>query len=211
MLRSSIAWIKSAEQELAGADRAYSKNLGGWERVGDIPDFPFDDFEQMQAAAAARSFNVGVDPLAAAEWSARSGSRTSRAAIALLSLLLISAGVAAVIAAFVIKDYWLLASIPVQMILFYISHPAFPLHKWATIAGAITPLLFISLLFNGQTTAATLAAYAGLTFAAVRAAAFISNSSFRKALLVDETLFLSAFNRRSCTLRNNNTGRIYTA
>jgi hypothetical protein len=202
---------KNAEQELARANTACRDNPGGWERVGEIPDFPFDDFEQMQAAAAARSFNVGVDPLAAAEWAARSGSRTSRAAIAMLSLLLVSAGAAAVIAAFVIDDYWLLATIPIQMIVFYLSHPASPLHKWVTIAGAITPLLFISLLFNGQVTAATLAAYAGLTFAGVRAAAFITNSSFRKALLANETLFLSAFNNKCCTLRNNNTGRVYTA
>ncbi len=193
------------------AKKARSEKKPERERVGDLPDFPFDDFEQMQAAAAARSFNVGVDPLAAAEWAASSGSRASRVTVALLSLLLVSACAAAVVAAFVVRDFWLLAAIPVQIILFYLSHPASPWRKWVTVAGAITPLLFISLLLNGETTAATLAAYAGLTFAAVRAAAFITNSSFRKALLADEALFLSALKNHSCTLRNNNTGRIYTA
>lgn len=179
--------------------------------MGDIAGLPFDDFEQLQAAVAARSFNVGVDPLAAAEWAASSGSRASRAAVASLSLLLVSACAAAVVAAFVVDDYWLLAAVPVQAALFYISNPASPWRRWVTVAGAITPLLFVSLLLNGEVTAATLAAYAGLTFAAVRAAAHLTNSAFRKAILADESLFLSALKNRSCTLRNNNTGRIYTA
>ena len=42
-----------------------------WEIVADIPGFPFETFDQMQAAAAIKSFNVGVDPLAAANWSSR--------------------------------------------------------------------------------------------------------------------------------------------
>ena len=182
-----------------------------WLSVADIAGFPFENFEQMQAAVAIRSFNVGVDPLAAAEWSDRFNSRASSAVIALLSVLLIAAAAAAIVAAFVMGEYWLLAAPVAQAAAFYVSHPASPIRKWVTIAGAASIAVFISFLFNQEPIAATIVAYAGLTFASVRAAGYIMNSSFRKALLSDEELFLAAYASGVCTVRNNRTERVYAA
>ena len=182
-----------------------------WQSVGDIPGFPFDTFEELQAAVRIKSFNIGVDPLAAAEWSNRFNTRLNKVAVAVLSILLIVAAIAAAIAAFIVQDYWLLAALPAQAIAFYVSHPASSLRKWATVGGAASVAVFINLLLNGYPTAATVVAYAGLTFAAVRAAGFISNSGFRKALLTDEDLFLAAYASRACSVRNNNTERVYAA
>ena len=70
--------------------------------------------------------------------------------------------------------------------------------------------MFLDLLLNGMPIAAALVAYAGLTFAAVRAAGYITNSSFRKALLSDENLFLAAYADGACTLRNNQTKQVYS-
>lgn len=181
----------------------------GWKSVEEIPGFPFETFDQMQAAVAIKSFNVGVDPLAAAEWSGRFSSTTRKTVVAGLSMLLVIAAAASVIAALATSNYWLLLAVPIQGAAFYVSHPASPIRKWITVAGALSVLLFIDLLLNGWATAATLVAYAGLTFAAVRAAGFITNSSFRKALLKDEELFLAAFASGACTLRNSRTKRVY--
>jgi len=182
-----------------------------WSNVGEIPRFPFEDFEQLRAAAAIRSFNLGVDSLAAARWSERFNTRARKAVIAILSLLLVAAGVASVIAAFLTREYWLLAATPIQAVAFYLSHPASPMHKWVTIGGAVSVAVFLDLLFNRLPIAAALVAYAGLTFAAVRAAGYITNSSFRKALLLDEKMFLEAYSGGACTLRNNQTKEVYTA
>ena len=70
-------------------------------------------------------------------------------------------------------------------------------------------IVFANLLLNHLTTAAALTAYAGLTFAAVRAAAFTVNSGFRNALLSDEALFLVAYAGGACTLRQKSTGSVY--
>lgn len=182
-----------------------------WQSVGEIPGFPFDSFEELQAAVRIKSFNIGVDPLAAAEWSNSFNTRLNKASVALLSILLIVAAIAAVVAAFVVPDYWLLAALPAQALTFYVSHPASPIRKWVTVAGAASVVVFINFLLNGYVTEATIVAYAGLTFAAVRAAGFISNAAFRKALLADEDLFLAAYASRVCTVRNNRTERVYAA
>lgn len=182
----------------------------GWESVGDIPRFPFENFEQMRSAAAIGSFNIGVDSLAAAEWSEHFNTTFKKAIIAALSILLLIAALASVVAAVLTREYWLLAAAPIQAFAFYLSHPASPIHKWVTIGGAVSVALFLDLLLNGLPIAAALVAYAGLTFAAVRAAGYTTNSAFRKALLSDEDLFLAAYANGACTLRNNQTKRVYS-
>jgi hypothetical protein len=187
----------------------WTDEQSGWETVGEIPGFPFETFEQLGAAISIRSFNIGVDSLAAAEWSERHNSKFKKAIISGLSLLLIAAAVASVVAVIMTREYWLLAALPIQALAFYLSHPASPIHKWVTIGGAVSVAVFLDLLLNGLPIAAALVAYAGLTFAAVRAAGYLSNSSFRKALLSDEDLFLAAYANGVCTLKNNQTKRVH--
>ena len=177
--------------------------------VAQIPGLPFDTFEELQTAVSKRSFSLGVDSLAAAEWLDKSDLRVKKSVVVALSLLLFVAAIAAAVAAFWIGNYWLLAAVPIQALSFYLSQPSSPIRKWITVAGAASIIVFANLLFNRTTTAATLVAYAGLTFAAVRAAAYIADSAFRKALLCDERLFLLAYDRRACTLRNNRTKDVY--
>jgi len=177
--------------------------------VADIPGFPFESFEQLQAAVAIRSFTIGVDALAAAEWADKFNTKLNRFVITALSLLLVAASLAAIAAAVIIREYLLLAALPIVGVSFYVSHPASPIRKWVTLGGAITVAAFLDLLLNGFPIAATLVAYAGLTFAAVRAAGYVSNSAFRKALLSDESLFLAAYANGVCTIRNNQTKRVY--
>lgn len=181
-----------------------------WESIGEIPRFPFEDFEQLQAAIAIRSFNIGVDSLSAAEWSEQFNTRFKKIIIGALSLLIVVAGLASIVAALITHEYWLLAAAPIQALVFYLSHPASPIHRWVTVGGAVSVAVFLDLLFNGLPIAAALAAYAGLTFAAVRSAGYITNSAFRKALLSDEQLFVAAYANSACTLRNNQTKRVYS-
>jgi hypothetical protein len=182
-----------------------------WESIGDIPRFPFEDFDELKAAVAIRSFNIGVDSLAAAKWSEQFNTKFKKAIISALSLLLVIAAVASVVVAVLTREYWLFAAAPIQALAFYLSHPASPIHKWVTIGGAVSVAVFVDLLLNGLPIAAALVAYAGLTFAAVRAAGYITNSAFRKALLSDENLFLAAYADGACTLRNNQTKVVYSA
>ena len=181
-----------------------------WESIGDIPRFPFEDFDQLEAAVAIRSFNIGVDSLAAAKWSEQFNTKFKKAIISALSLLLVIAAAASVVVAVLTHEYWLLAATPIQGLAFYLSHPASPIHKWVTIGGAVSVAVFLDLLLNGLPIAAALVAYVGLTFAAVRAAGYITNSAFRKALLSEENLFLAAYADGACTLRNNQTKRVYS-
>jgi hypothetical protein len=180
-----------------------------WRTVADIPKFPFDSFAALRGAIADRSFSLGVDSLAAARWADAHASALRRSVVAGLSVLLVAAAVAAVVAAFALGNYWLLLAPVVQVVAFYFSHPGSPASRWVTVLGAASLVVFLNLAFNRLPTAALLVAYAGLTFAVVRAASFMNNSAFRKALSSDEAAFLAAYGEHSCTLRENKTGRVY--
>lgn len=170
---------------------------------------PFQSFAELQRAYGDKKIGIGVDPLAAAEWSAAANRGMNKALIQGLSLLLVLAAGASIIVAFAVGNYWLLLALPIQALAFYGAHLDAPFRMWVTLAGVATLIIFIDLLFNQMPTAATLVAYAGLTFAAVRATSSITNSAFRKALTADEELFLEAFANRVCTVRDTKTKQVY--
>jgi hypothetical protein len=179
--------------------------------IGDIPAFPFQTFAELRKAAKDDTFSVGVDPLAAAEWSDRHSTGLKRALVSSLSILLIALAVASIVTAVWLKDYWLLAATAVMAGAFYFSNPASEYHKWVTVIGAAGIAVFIDLLLNGLVTAAIVVAYADLTFAAVRAAGFVADSGFRKHLLASESEFLTAYLARKCNVRDNKTKKMYSA
>jgi hypothetical protein len=180
-----------------------------WNTVGDIPGFPFKSFRDLQAAVAEHKVGLGVDSLAAARWSDRYASGPSKAVVGALSILILVAALAAVITSLVLRDYWLLTAAPIMGIVFYISHPSSPISKWVTIGGALSVAVFIDLLLNGFLTSAVLAAYAGLTFAAVRAAGFVAISRYRRALVQSEAEFVRAYRDGTCNIKDNKSERIY--
>lgn len=188
-------------------DRETESSL--WRSVDDIPRFPYESFSELKAAVAGRKATLGVDAVAAAQWADSSLGATKKAAVTGLSLLLVAAAIAAIAAALWTRNYWLLAALGVQAAAFFFSHPSSPFREWATLSGVASLIVFFDFLFRGWITAAVLVAYAGLTFASVRAAGFITTSAFRKALLSDEDLFLAAYRERACTVRDNESKRIY--
>jgi hypothetical protein len=177
--------------------------------VGDIPQLPVNSFAELQAAVRDRRISVGIDSLAAARWSADYGKAINRVVIAGLSLLLIGAAAASVITAVSLGSYWLLAAPAVQAVAFYVSPASFARRRWVTAGAVVSVLVLANLLLNNLTTAATLTAYATLTFGAVRAAGYVTGSGFRKALLADEELFVTAFTSGACSLREKATGQMF--
>ncbi|HWC76970.1 MAG TPA: hypothetical protein VG778_05880 [Blastocatellia bacterium] len=180
-----------------------------WNGSPETKGLPFQSFRDLTKAVEDRRFSLGVDPLAAAQWSDGHNTRPKQLVVTGLSLLLIAAATAAVVVALATRQYWLLLALPIQGAVFYVSHPASPIRKWATVGGIASVVVFANLLLNHMTTAATLTAYAGLTFAAVRAAAFTANSAFRKALLAEENLFVAAYSNGECSVRDRSSEQVY--
>jgi len=177
--------------------------------VSDIPGFPYSSFEELQQAAGRKKANIGVDPLAAAEWCAKHSTGPSKIAVTLLSFLLVAAAGAALVAALVTRDYLLIAAIPSMAVAFYFSNPGYKYHKQVSVAVAAIVAVFVDMLINGFVTPAIIAAYAALTFATVRAAGMLTNAAFRRYLLGDEASFLEAFRNGACSLRDSDTEQVY--
>jgi hypothetical protein len=177
--------------------------------VQDIPGFPYGSFAELQQAAARKKANIGVDPLAAAEWCDAHATGPARIAVPVLSVLLVAAAAAALIGGIVTRDYLLICAIPAMAVAFYFSNPGHKYHKQVTVAVAAVVAVFVDTLVNGFVTPAIIAAYAALTFAAVRAAGMLTNSAFRRYLLDDEASFFEAFRTGACSLRDNKSEQVY--
>lgn len=177
--------------------------------VREISDLPFRSFAALKEAVAGKKFSIGVDPLAAARWSAEFNAGPKKTLVSALSVLLIVAAVASVVVAIAFENYWLLLALPIQIVVFFLSNTNTSLSLWVTVAGGVSLLFFFDLLLNRLPTAATLVAYAGLTFACVRAANSVTNNAFRKALTNDEDLFVEAYLNGACTLRDTDTKEVY--
>ncbi len=174
-----------------------------------MKNLPCKNYAELQRAVAEKKFTIGVEPLVAAEWSATNNNQLNKLMIHALSILLILAALASIVVAFAVGNYWLFLALPIQALAFYVSHLDAPFKMWVTLAGVASLIIFLDFLFNQMPTAATLTAYAGLTFAAVRATNSITTSAFRKALAANEELFLEAFTNRACTIRDNKTKKVY--
>lgn len=186
--------------------------VGDSTRVADIPgDFPFKSFGGLKEALRTRAFSLGVDPLAAAEWANRFNTLFKKSLVVSFSVLLVVLAASSIVATFVTGNYWLLMAIPIMAIAFYCSHPGSPVQRWATLGGVLSVVVLVNLILTRNHTAAVLVAYAGLTFALVRAAGFINNSSFRRALMSDEAAFVAAYREGKCTLKDNESKRVYSA
>lgn len=191
-----------------GSNRASGK--GEITRVSEIPGFPFRSFNDLQAAVSEKKIDIGVNPLAAARWSDSSSTPTVRILVTSLSVLLIVAALSAVIVAIFGHLYWVAAAVPAMAITFYFSDPSSQYRKWVTIGGAASIAVFLDLLVTGLIEPALIVAYVGLTFAAVRAAGFAANSSFRRAILKDEESFVRAYCEGQCSIRDDTTKRTYS-
>jgi hypothetical protein len=172
-------------------------------------NLPVGNFQELQSAIANKRFAIGVDPLAAAEWSASQATKFKKFFVSMLSILLVLAAIAAIVVAIFTQNYWLLLAIPIQAAVFYLANSNTAIRLWVTVAGVVSLIYFFNLLLNEMPTAATLVAYGGLTFAAVRASSSMTNNAFRKALIANEALFVEAFINRACNLRENQTKAVY--
>ena len=177
--------------------------------IKNLKNFPFRSFAELRKEIDQKNYSIGVEPLAAAQWSAVYNSGVKKTLVSALSILLIVAALAAIIVAILFENYWLFLALPIQAVVFYLSHSNTSLSLWVTVAGGVSLLVFFDLLLNRLPTAATLVAYAGLTFACVRAANSITNNAFRKALSTDEDLFIETYKNRACTLREAKTKEIF--
>ncbi|HEY6331310.1 MAG TPA: hypothetical protein VI756_18435 [Blastocatellia bacterium] len=178
--------------------------------MSDIPGFPFRSFNDLQAAVSEKKIDIGVNPLAAAHWSDTSSTPAVRVLVTSLSVLLVIAALSALIVAIFAHLYWVAAAVPAMAIAFYFSDPSSPYRKWVTIVGAASIAVFLDLLVSGLLGPALIVAYVGLTFAAVRAAGFAANSSFRRTILKDEESFVRAYCEGQCSVRDDATKRTYS-
>ncbi|HZS47686.1 MAG TPA: hypothetical protein VFC63_21635 [Blastocatellia bacterium] len=180
-----------------------------WEHVSDIPDFPFGRFVDMRKAVKEKRWSLGIDSLAAGYWASLNDSFWKRTAVKGLSLTLVAVAMLVVIASFDLREYAMLLTIPAMAAAFYLAEPSLPGRQYLTFVGVLLFVAFIGCLVQGYPRIGIVLGLSTLVFICVRAASFISVTSFRKALVTDEHTFLEMYAAGGVTLRDNESGRVF--
>src|SRR5437868_1040744 len=94
-------------------------NLDRWQRVSDIPDFPFRSFGDLSLALSEERWSLGIDSLAASYWASQHNAWWKRIVVKALSLTLVAVAMLTVIGAIDLKEYWAIAGVPAMVIAFY--------------------------------------------------------------------------------------------
>ena len=182
-----------------------------WKSVSEIPDFPFESFEELTAAIESGTYSIGVDQAAARRLHKlthdfRAGLLFE--SVFMIPLLII---VGAVVGAILLRNGWLLAAIPVGWVAFFWSVPFHPLGTCMTAVAAASLIgLLASLGFRYQAPTCLFGSFL-LTFLAVRWQVAFSTRRMRSTACSSETLFLYMFENHAVTVRHITTGKIHAA
>jgi hypothetical protein len=186
-----------------------SNRKSSWQRIGDIPDFPFRNFTDLSIALNEERWGLGIDSFAASYWASRNDVWWKRTLVKALSLTLVAVAMLTVIGALDLKEYWAIAGVPAMAITFYLAHPSLPGRQILTAAGVGMFVGFIAGLVYGYPRPAIVLGLCALTFLFVRLASLISVTSFRKAITTDEKTFLEMYSQGGVTLRDNSSGKVF--
>jgi hypothetical protein len=180
-----------------------------WQRVSDIPNFPFRSFSDLSIALTEERWSLGIDSFAASYWASRNDVWWKRTLVKALSLTLVAVAMLTVIGALDLKEYWAIVGVPAMALTFYLAAPSLPGRQILTVVGVGMFIGFIAGLVYGYPRPAVILGLCALTFLFVRVASLISVTSFRKAITTYEKTFLEMYSEGGITLRDNSSGKVF--
>ena len=186
-----------------------------WNSVADIPDFPFDSFDQLKAALATGMYDLGIDRGRARElYPLIARSFVAQLVREQVDAIWIWLALASIAGALVLRNFWLLLGIPLALLSWWLATALhFPrgrsnslrwLLGWLGIIGGIWAF------WQGSRVPSCLLATAGIPLVTVGIVYSVSVKAVRSAILESEALFLFLFEKFACTVRDNTTGRTYS-
>lgn len=191
--------------------RASSK----WNSVADIPDLPFESFDQLKEAVSDGTYSLGVDRGRARElYPLATRSFAAQLVHEQVGVIGIWLAIASIVGALVLRNLWLLLGIPLGLISWWL---ATILHfqsgrpgSVAWLVGSFGTIGLIWAFWRASRVPFCLLTTAVLPFLSVGIVYSVSVKAVRSAILRSEALFLFLFEKHACMLRDNRTGRIYS-
>jgi len=106
-----------------------------WQRVDEIPQFPFRTFTDLSIALSEERWSLGIDSFAASYWASRHDVWWKRSLVKALSLTLVAVAMLTVIGALDLKEYWAIVGVPAMALTFYLAAPSLPGRRILTVVG----------------------------------------------------------------------------
>lgn len=161
-----------------------------WKSVADMPDFPFASFRQLSTSLEQGDSFISVNSITARQWAPSFG-KPGAILLLLLGSLTIVVPVASIVLALVMRNYWLLAGVPISIIGQLAGSPYNSRKKGvlSRFAVVLAGLAILALIDGRQTVAALIAIYI-ISYWGDRSVYGYSVHVLRKIVSKRESLFL---------------------
>jgi len=181
-----------------------------WNKIGDIPNFPLNSFEDVKRRVEANQFGIGIDFTTSnelAQWLYGSGYKLF---FLLLASTLHIVVITSFVLAFILGNYWLLAGVVLGFAGYFLSNPYNPSKKfWKPIASLLF-LVFAYGLWQDKETMTYLSAFFVFPFF-INSFLYSMNQSKLKAVAMNsENIFIYLYQIEKLYLRDNSNKQMYS-
>jgi len=190
---------------------AHVKTNLTWKSVGEIPSFPFETLSQIRKSEESNEVSIGVDYSIANQVAMNLYGKLYATVFAIVAATWTWVGIAAIVLAFILGNYWLLLGVPIAFFSFMVSNPYNPVKGLFTIVNYTSIALLIYGLITGAINLVLFTIFFSVPFI-VNSAMYRKNwNKLRGLALNSETLFLYLFQHNAIGLQFNDTGKVLWA
>ncbi len=176
-----------------------------WKSIDLIPDFPFENLEQLRYAERERIISFGIDFSAANQFASSLYGAVYTYFFLFVSATWIWTGFASIVISFILGNYWLLLGIPLAFIAFFVSNPFNPAKGFFSLINIICIGLIIYAVFYGHTTLMWFGLFFSIPFIMNRFIYKLNRDKLKSIATQSETIFLYLFEIGALGIRINRT------
>jgi hypothetical protein len=181
-----------------------------WSSIAEIPEFPTSNFVDLRTRVFERCYTLGIDYSVANQIAHSVCGTPYSCAVLMMGALPYLVVVALVVAVFVTFNLRLLFGIPIAVFAFVMANPIIPVRRAMTVFAVLVSLVMVGAALGAYPTVAWLCAVFVSIFMVIRLFYSANARALRLAALDSEALFLFLYENHGCTVRDNETGRIYS-
>src|SRR3989338_4358421 len=180
-----------------------------WNKIGDIPNFPLNSFEDVKRRVEANQFGIGIDFTTSNEFGQWLYGGGHKLFFLLLASTPIIVAILSLVLAFVLGNYWLLIGVVLGFAGQFLSNPYNPSKKiWKPIVGLLF-LVFVYGLWQSKETMTYLSAFFIFPFF-INSFVYSMNQDKLKAVATQsEKIFIFLYQNGKLGLKDNSNEQMY--
>lgn len=180
-----------------------------WDKIGDIPDFPFVNFDETKHDIIKGKFSLGIDFTISNQLARWIYGKKYGVFFLILAATPVIVAIFSITLAFVLSNYYLLLGVVLGFAGQFLSNPYNPIKNLFNSVVVVLFLVFLFSFWQGKETVTYLSAFFVFPFIINSYLYRMNQKKLENIALQSEKIFIYLFQNNKLSLRNNETGQTY--